>query len=411
MKKILIGKLINQIENPSLEDDIDVIFFNISSLQIKNISESERLNNFKNILNYINIHKEDEKNKEELNYIECKFLIKLINSDLINKEHNNSLLCSLLSEYKNSLLEIVSENIKKIQDNLKNVEDKKELKRLDNKINNYKEMRKVIESVEDFKIQKKIDKKNPFFVPENLKNLRLSDLKSILKKEENKKYLDRDLLIELIIENRSKIISKELTNNELLDYYKILENRRDELGNREVNKNTLSSKIEFLNIDLVKSLSYKENWDDIPRYSLIEIKNKSKKEKKEERYLFVYTIDKNLYFSPMKLNEKYIQHIMIAKGSSVLNAGGIKINEDGEIDSINNLSGHYCPPVDNMQTMKNILLDNSNIKIEYMDTDDEIKIVGVKDYFNNFLTKKINFIENKNNELNEKDINLKNKIK
>lgn len=212
----------------------------------------------------------------------------------------------------------------------------------------------------------------PGFLPEEISKLPCNKLNEVLSNPNHLSLIQSDLLRHVICNGGSSV--KDL-KSDLKLYSKAIKSFSDDF----VEENAIAVNIGCLLSDVVTAKNRfgseldtgTKLWGSVKRYTLEDIRKADfadcrhdckeilEKFPNSKEALFVLTQDGELLFSPVKQNGKFIQHIMVANGKPVLNAGMAYFNEDMKMVAITNSSGHYKPTIDRMEHSYSTLLEEN----------------------------------------------------
>lgn len=217
----------------------------------------------------------------------------------------------------------------------------------------------------------------PGFIPQDVRELPSNKLSDVLTKTNLANSVQADLL-------RHIICNGQVHLTDLRSDLNLCFNAINSFANYPVKENAIAVNIGCLLSDVVTAKNrFGSNlntgiqlWDSVSRYTLDEIKSVDFNETRHncksvldkfpdsKEALFVLTQDGEFLFSPIKQNGKFIQHIMVANGKPVLNAGMAYFDSSMRMVAISNSSGHYKPTIDRMSySTLALLTENPNMVI------------------------------------------------
>lgn len=361
-----INKVFNQ-DKTVLDNKIDILSVTAASSKI-----FSQFPNNNNLDYYINIISKYIKENPEDSYTKGQVFSMLSQNGVLDKYINVPEIKSIFEDFHSS-----------IKDNVSNMLENYKAVSLESMTQNAKIAKANLE-----RILTTLDEITPSnknlslpevlgFIPQDVRELPCNKLNEVIREKDIANSVQSDLLRHIICNGQNSLTGLKSDLN-------ICFNAINSFANYPVKENAIAVNIGCLLSDVVTAKNrFGSNlnigiqlWDSVSRYTLDEIKSVDFNETRHncksvldkfpdsKEALFVLTQDGELLFSPIKQNGKFIQHIMVANGKPVLNAGMAYFDSNMRMVAISNSSGHYKPTIDRMShSTLALLTENPNMAI------------------------------------------------
>jgi hypothetical protein len=300
---------------------------------------------------------------------EDKFAYSLTHIGL-NGLENNSTIKKILSYYHDELSQNINNNL---MEEFELIDAYKRQKR-----ENLKKLKLTLLRIEPNEIQRKLPSSIRSF-PEEMLDLRHTDLSGFFKDKRKMDILDTDLVVQIYHLPHQDNINEDQFNS-LIEKTK---NARIKFAEYKTKTPYLSSLLTLINQDILYSCFYNplnngtsiELWKHIKKFTLDDVKIQNIENESETiTFLFVITKDNELVLSPFKQGDIHIRHIMLSNGHPILTGGGIEFSKDmTKILSVNNGTGHYKADFESLKLIRDKLISSK------YDTNETILIDVVTD--------------------------------